>query len=173
MCREHSPFDLLRGLWHKKLSKTFPNIQLALFSYIRTRYSTLLKTTLIIFILKLYNVFSLLILCSKIFPGHFRYVIYVQHVKAHKVLQQEDITSYLGSRAESHGTLTKLSASDDCHIPPDPNYILWNARSYQSVAWTTSRLWTTSQKALKANFALLSLITVSHRPQQKLSNLQI
>lgn len=26
-------------------------------------------------------------------------------------------------RAESHGTLTKLLASDDCHIPPTPNYI--------------------------------------------------
>lgn len=69
----------------------------------------------IIFILKLYNVFPLLILCFKIFPGHF---ISVKHVKAHRVLQQQDIPSYLGSRAESHGTLTKLLVSDDCHFPP-------------------------------------------------------
>lgn len=62
----------------------------------------LLKAILILFILKLFNVFPLLILCFKIFPGRFRYVTSVQHVKVHGVLQLQDITSYLRSTEQNH-----------------------------------------------------------------------
>lgn len=114
------------------------------------------------------------ILCFKIFPGHFRYVISVQHAKVYRVLQPQDITSYRKHRTESHGILTKLLAPDDCHIPllqitfnEMPKVTRKCCVNYNTSLNYITKDTSKSQLCTKLNH------TVSHRPEQKLGNLQI